>query len=149
MPSTEPAGESERTSNEIVADLLAIVRDLTSHTGGAYTYLDKTPFDPEDTSGYLSQSCVGRQGKSINVNLVGPPAADIAAVQQKVISSYEARGWKIIRQTDTGAGADRDLGVSFAEPTGKQFGFDLGPNGTTILLQSECSTHSSLDEPST
>jgi hypothetical protein len=149
MPGAEPGGESERTSNEIVTDLLSIVADLTSHTGGAYTYLDGTPFDPDDTAGYPGEGCVGRQGSSINVNLLGPPAADIEAVQQKVIDTYKAQGWDIILREESDVPEGKVLDVSFAEPTGKQFGFGLGPKATTILLQSECSTHPSLDEPST
>lgn len=146
---TEPAGESERTSNEIVTDLLAIVADLTSHTGGDYTYFDDTPFDPEETAGYPAEECVGRQGRSITIDVAGPPAADIEEVHRQIISSYEARGWEIILQVDAGTGADRELEVSLAEPTGKEFGYGSSSTATTISLQSECSTHPSLEGPST
>lgn len=149
MPSTGAAGDSARTSNEIVTDLLSIVRDLMAYTGGEYTYFDKTPFDPADTSGYTSETCGDQAGQSINVNVAGPPAADIEVVEQKVVDAYTARGWEVILRQTTELPEGKMMDVSFAEPTGKEFSFGLGPNGTAIIVESECSTHPSLDEPST
>lgn len=148
MPSAEPAGESERTSNEIVTGLLAIIRDLTSYTGGEYTYFDMSPFDPTDTAGYNFEPCDG-DGNYLAVDVAGPPSADVDATQQQVMNSYEARGWEVTLKIDNKATEGRDLALTMVDPTGKQIGYNQSLKATTILLQSECSTHPSLDEPST
>jgi hypothetical protein len=149
MPSSEAVEGSQRTSNEIVTDLLATVRDLMTYSSGEYTYFDGTPFNPADTAGYPGERCVGQQGSSINVDISGPPAADIEAVEQKVVDAYTSRGWDVILREETELPEGKIMDVSFAERSGKQFGFGLGPNATTITMSSECSTHPSLDEPST
>jgi hypothetical protein len=149
LPGRGLAGESQRTSDEIVADVLTTVQDLMTYSSGEYTYVDGTPFDPADTAGYPGEGCTGQQGRSITVDVSGPPAADIDAVEQEVVDTYTARGWNVILREETALPEGRIMDVSFADPSGKQFGFGLGPHATTITMSSECSTHPSLDEPST
>jgi hypothetical protein len=149
MAITGPEQVPERTSEEIVSDLLAIVRDLTAYSPGAYTYFDETPFDPNDTSGYVSQSCLGQKGKSIDVLVAGPPVADMEVVERMVVDAYTARGWEVILRAENELPEGKIMDVAFADRTGKQFSFGVGPAATTITVSSECSWHPSLDEPST
>lgn len=51
--------------------------------------------------------------------------------------------------TEPAGESDRELDVSLAHPLGRQFGYGSSSTATTISLESECSTHPSLEEPST
>jgi hypothetical protein len=148
MPSTEPSEESERTSNEIVTESLAIVRDLMTHSGGEYSYFDMSPFDPADTAGYNFEPCDG-DGNFLALDVAGPASDDVDATQQQVVDAYRARGWEVTLRIDNKAAEGRDLALTMVDSTGKQFGYNQSLKATTILLQSECSTHPSLSEPST
>lgn len=55
----------------------------------------------------------------------------------------------IMPSTEPAGESDRELDVSLAHPLGRQFGYGSSSTATTISLESECSTHPSLEEPST
>jgi hypothetical protein len=126
--------------------LLTAVLERTDATavaaGGVWTFEDKTPWVPSDTSGYTGEPCgdldSGPNRYVVSINSAG--VADPAAAAARVVTHWKSLGYQVRTVVPTQADNAQFTEVAADLPNGAGISYTVSTEISAIDAESECSS---------
>jgi hypothetical protein len=138
--------QSGQTPHTLLVHMIGHVEDTAVVAGGTWTFEDKSPWIPGDTSGYIGQPCGDKDSgpQQYTVEIVSAGVADPVAAAAKVVRHWQGLGYKVryVGPTDPANGNYTEIAADF--PAGGGLGYTVSEAISSIDASSECSTDPGL-----
>ncbi|GAB3523651.1 hypothetical protein [Arthrobacter monumenti] len=132
----------------VVKNMHDVTSQIVEIHGGDWTYNDgTTPWKKEATEGYNSQTtCPEEDASRFEVSLVGPPVDSPEDAVAKVKTHFKDEDFTVTNRFSGTVKNGKVIVFSMGTDDGTAFVYQPGTRASGLLVKSECSTHSDMDQ---